>query len=71
MIPFWSNNFISKALINRLDRNRYDEGLLLYVSNNINAALLKRYTFPGNIEAFFIEILMKSCKFAVFMLRLL
>ena len=55
----------------RLDRNRYDEGLLLYISNNINAALLKRYVFPDNIEAFFIEILMKSCKLAVFMLRLL
>ena len=46
----------------RLDRNRHGGGLLLYVRNNINAVFLKSYVFPDNIEAFFIEILRKSCK---------
>ena len=46
----------------RLDRNRHGGGLLLYVRNNINAVFLKSYVFPDNIEAFFIEILLKSCK---------
>ena len=44
----------------RLDRNSYDGGLLLYVPNNINAVLLKSYVFPDNIEAFFIEVHLKS-----------
>ena len=44
----------------RLDRNSYDGGLLLYVPNNINAVLLKSYVFPDNIEAFFIEVPLKS-----------
>ena len=46
----------------RLDRNRHDVELLLYVRNNINAVLLKSSVFPDNIEAFFTEILLKSCK---------
>ena len=46
----------------RLDRNRHGGGLLLYVCNNINALFLKDYVFPDNIEDFFIEILLKSCK---------
>ena len=45
----------------RLDRNRHGGGLLLYVRNNINAVSLNSYVFPDNIEAFFIEILLKSC----------
>ena len=46
----------------RLDHNRHGGGLLFYVPNNINAVLLKSHVFPDNIEAFFIEILLKSCK---------
>ena len=46
----------------RLDRNRHGGGLLLYVRNNINALFLNDYVFPDNIEDFFIEILLKSCK---------
>ena len=49
----------------RLDRNRHGGGLLLYVRNNINAVFLKSYVFPDNIEAFFIEILLKSCKWLI------
>ena len=49
----------------RLDGNRHDGGLLLYVCNNINAVFLKSYVFPDNIEAFFIEILLKSCKWLI------
>ena len=53
---------MSKALIYSLDRNRLGGELLLYVRNNINAVFLKSYVFPDDIEAFFIEILLKSCK---------
>ena len=49
----------------RLDRNRHGGGLLLYIRNNINAVLLKSYVFPDNIEAFFIEILLNSCKWLI------
>ena len=49
----------------RLGRNRRGGGLLLYVCNNINAVFLKRYVFPDNIEAFFIEILLKSYKWLI------
>ena len=48
----------------RLDRNRHRGGLL-YVRNNINAIFLKSYVFPDNIEAFFVEILLKSCKWLI------
>ena len=48
-----------------MDRNRHGGGLLLYVHNNVNAALLKSYVFPDNIETFFIEILLKSCKWLI------
>ena len=46
----------------RLDRNKYGGGLLLYIRNNTNDVLFKDYVFPDNTEAFFIEILLKSCK---------
>ena len=46
----------------RLDRNRHGGRLLLYVRNNINVVFLKSYVFPDNIEAFYIDILLKSCK---------
>ena len=49
----------------RLDRNRHGGGLLLYVRNNINAVFLKSYVFRDNIEASFIEILLKSCKWLI------
>ena len=49
----------------RLDRNRHGGGLLLYVRNNINVVFLRSYVFPDNIEAFLIEILMKSCKWLI------
>ena len=45
--------------------NRYGGELLLGISNNINVVLLKSYIFPDNIEAFFIEILLKSCKWLI------
>ena len=49
----------------RLDRKRHGRGLLLYVRNNINAVFLKSYVFRDNIEASFIEILLKSCKWLI------
>ena len=49
----------------RLNRNRHGRELLLYVRNNINTVFLKSYVFPDNIEAFLIEILLKSCKWLI------
>ena len=49
----------------RLDRNRHGGGLLLHVRNNINAVFLKSYVFRDNIEASFIELLLKSCKWLI------
>ena len=49
----------------RLDDNRHGKGLLLYIHHNINSVFLKSYVFPDNIEAFFIEILLKSCKWLI------
>ena len=46
----------------RLDRNRYGGGLLLYLCNDIIGVPLKGYVFSDSIEAFSIEILLKSCK---------
>ena len=45
-----------------LNRNRYNEGLLLYFRNNVNAVLQTSYVFHDNIKAFFIEIHLKSCR---------
>ena len=56
------SSLVSFVYTFRLDRNRHDVELLLYVRNNINAVLLKSSVFPDNIEAFFTEILLKSCK---------
>ena len=45
----------------RLDQNRHGGELLLHVRNNINAVFVKSYVF----EAFFIEIVLKSCKWLI------
>ena len=49
----------------RLDRNKHGGGILLYVRNNINAILLTDHVFPNNIEAFFTEIKVNTCKWLV------
>ena len=51
----------------RLYPNRYGGGLLFCLPNNINAdaVLLKSFIFLDSIEAFFIEILLKSCKWLI------
>ena len=59
--PNHHSHIVGFNMRSRLDRNRYGGGLL-YVFNNIYAVWLKSYVFPDNIEYFFIEILLKSCK---------
>ena len=49
----------------RLDRNKHGGGILLYVRNNINAILLTDHVFPNDIEAFFTEIKVNTCKWLV------
>ena len=46
----------------RLDRNKHGGGILLYVRNNIEAILLTDHVFPNDIEAFFTEIKVNTCK---------
>ena len=49
----------------RLDRNKHGGSILLYVRNNINAILLTDHVFPNDIEAFFTEIKVNTCKWLV------
>ena len=47
----------------RLGRKKYGGGILLCVRNN--AILLTDHVFPNDIEAFFIEIKVNTCKWMV------
>ena len=49
----------------RLDRDQHGGGTLLYLRNIINAILLKDLVFPNNIEAFFTEVKVNTCKWLV------
>ena len=49
----------------RLDRNKLGGGILLYVRNNINDILVTDHVFPNDIEAFFNEIKVNTCKWLV------
>ena len=49
----------------RLDRNKHGGGILLYIRNNINAILLTDHVFPNDIEAFFTQIKVNTCKWLV------
>ena len=46
----------------RLDRNKHGGGILLYIRNNINPILLTDHVLPNDIEAFFTEIKVNTCK---------
>ena len=46
----------------RLDHTRNGGDILLYVKNNITATLLTNYTFPEDIEALFVEIVIGRIK---------
>ena len=49
----------------RLDRNKNSGGIILYICSYIIASKLTSFTFPNDIETFFIEINLKGNKFAV------
>ena len=49
----------------RLDRNKHSGGILLYVRNNIDAILLIDHVFSNDVEAFFTEIKLNTCKWLV------
>ena len=46
----------------RLDRNKTGGGIILYIRSYIIASKLTSFTFPNDIEAFFIEINLKGNK---------
>ena len=49
----------------RLDPNKHGGDILSYVRNNIEAVLLTDHVFPNDIEAFFLEIKVNTCKWVV------
>ena len=49
----------------RLDRNKNGGGITLYIRNYIIASKLTSFTFPNDIEAFFIEINLKGNKWLI------
>ena len=49
----------------RLDRNKNDGGIVLYILSYIIASKLTGFTFPNNIEAFFVEINLKGNKWLI------
>ena len=50
----------------RLDRTRNGVGILLYVKNNLTATLLVNYTLLEDIEALFVEVVIKIVKWLSF-----
>ena len=46
----------------RLDRNRNGGGLTIYVRDDIPSKMLTKHNFPENIEAAFIELNFRKCK---------
>ena len=46
----------------RSDRNKNGRGIILYICSYIIASKLISFTFPNDIEAFFIEINLKGNK---------
>ena len=49
----------------RLDRNKNGGGIILYIRSYIIASKLTSFTFPNDIEAFFIEINLKGNKWLI------
>ena len=49
----------------RLDRNKNGEGIILYIRSYIIASKLTSFTFPNDVETFFIEINLKGNKWLI------
>ena len=67
MTPFQFQNLILKLSARhfRLNRNKNGGGIILYIRTYITASKLTSFTFPNDIEAFFIEINLKGNKYLV------
>ena len=57
--PFCIDGF---SIPYRLDRNRNGGGLIIYVQDDIPSKMLTKHNFPENIEAAFIELNFRKCK---------
>ena len=49
----------------RLDQNKNGGGIILYIRSYIIASKLTSFTFPNDIETFFIEINLKDNKWLI------
>ena len=50
----------------RLDRNNFGGGLMIYVREDIPCNLLKKHSFPGDIEGIFLELNFRKSKWLLF-----
>ena len=46
----------------QLDRNRIDDGIIIYVRENICTKILTKHIFPEDIEGIFLEINFRKSK---------
>ena len=50
----------------RLDRNRKDGGILIYVQSDIPSKLLTKHSFPNDMEGLFVEINFRKSTWLLF-----
>ena len=46
----------------RYDRNKYGEGVMVYIRYTIRSTILEKYSYANEIECLFIELNFKKCK---------
>ena len=63
--PVLQFNFEGFSTPFRLNRNKYGGGIILYIHSYIIASKLTSFTFPNDIEEFFIEINLKGNKWLI------
>ena len=47
---------------NRYDRNKYGEGVMVYIQYTIRSTILEKCSYANEIECLFIELNFKKCK---------
>ena len=63
---------VNQFLINRfstpyrLDRNRNGGGIIIYAREDITSKILTKHKFPDDIEALFVEIDFRKCKWLLY-----
>ena len=49
----------------RLDRNRNDGGVIIYVRDNIQSNILRKHLFPNDVELIFVDINFRRSKWLI------